>query len=46
MTPDALALILAHERGHRTLRSKNEARADYWSTRYGARKLWSDLSAE
>lgn len=46
MTPDALALIMAHERGHRVLRSKNEARADYWSARYGARKLWPDLPPE
>ena len=44
MTPDALALILAHERGHRLLESKNEARADYWAARYGARMLWPEAS--
>ncbi len=44
MTADALALILAHERGHRVLESKNEARADFWAARYGVRMLWPDAS--
>ena len=44
ITPDALALILAHERGHRLLRTKNEARADYWAARYGVRMLWPEAA--
>src|SRR5262249_3184781 len=44
MTPDSFALVLAHERGHRVLETMDEARADYWAARYGARMLWPDLS--
>lgn len=40
ITEDALGLMVSHEVGHRTLRTRDESRADYWAARHGLRMLW------